>query len=224
MRLVGGANQTQGRVEVCISNTWGTICDDNWSSEDARVVCSQLGYPSEGAQSYSFAAFGKGSGPIWFSDVQCSGAEVSLQKCFKGPVGAAYCSHQEDAGVLCTSKYSAISSIPAWIIHDAIIQSQPEASAGSQPFPMDYQSQLFPYSTLNLNLVAPFWADIYIVDGPGQILYEVHATNASFVPLTRVSGFISRQLGIPFSGSWMLVAHYDHVLPFGYTDSSAVSV
>ena len=136
-RLVGGANQTQGRVEVCISNTWGTICDDNWSSEDARVVCSQLGYPSGGAQSYSFAAFGKGSGPIWFSDVQCSGAEVSLQKCFKGPVGAAYCSHQEDAGVLCTSKYSAISSIPAWIIHDAIIQSQPEASAGSQPFPME---------------------------------------------------------------------------------------
>ena len=86
----------------------------------------------------------------------------------------------------------------------------------------DYHPQLFPYSTPNL--VAPFWADIYIVNNPGQILYEVHSTNASFVPLTRVSVFISRQLGIPFNGSWMLVAHYDQILPFGYTDSSAVSV
>lgn len=108
IRLVGGANQTLGRVEVCSSNTWGTICDDNWSSKDARVTCTQLGYSSGGAQSYSFAAFGKGSGPIWFSDVQCSGAEVTLQNCFKGPVGAAYCSHQEDAGVLCAGKHSAM--------------------------------------------------------------------------------------------------------------------
>eukprot|EP00731_Ephydatia_muelleri_P019739 Em0012g564a len=143
-RLVGGANQTLGRVEVCISNTWGTICDDNWSSEDARVVCSQLGYPSGGAQSYSFAAFGKGSGPIWFSDVQCSGAEVSLQKCFKGPVGAAYCSHQEDAGVLCTNRdylpfisLGTISGVPTLPI--------PKVDDGySSPI---YVSQSFPFKS-----------------------------------------------------------------------------
>ena len=85
-----------------------------------------------------------------------------------------------------------------------------------------FERQLFPASTPNL--VAPFWADIYIVNSPGRIFYEVHETNASFVPLTRVSSFISSQLGILFHGSWMLVAHYNNVLPFGYTDPTAVSL
>lgn len=73
------------------------------------------------------------------------------------------------------------------------------------------------------NLVAPFWADIDITNTPGQILYEVHETNASFFQLARVSAFISTQLGISFDGSWMLVAQYNNVLPFGYTDPTAVS-
>ena len=34
----------EGRVEICINNTYGTICDDLWDEFDARIVCSQLGY------------------------------------------------------------------------------------------------------------------------------------------------------------------------------------
>lgn len=87
---------------------WGTVCDDSWSTADARVVCAQLGYPSGGAQPYSFAAFGEGSGPIWLSDIRCSGVEASLQNCYQGPLGTAYCSHQEDAGVACQGKHFTI--------------------------------------------------------------------------------------------------------------------
>ena len=44
VRLIGGNNPLEGRVEVCFYNQWGTICDSFWGNEEARVVCRQLGY------------------------------------------------------------------------------------------------------------------------------------------------------------------------------------
>ena len=44
VRLVGGNSENEGRVEVCLGNTWGTICDDGWNNYDANIVCRQLGY------------------------------------------------------------------------------------------------------------------------------------------------------------------------------------
>ena len=45
LRLVGGRSSNEGRVEICISGVWGTVCHSSWSSSDARVVCRQLGLP-----------------------------------------------------------------------------------------------------------------------------------------------------------------------------------
>ena len=45
---MGGASDTEGRVEICLSNEWGTVCDQMWDVADARIVCRQLGIPHTG--------------------------------------------------------------------------------------------------------------------------------------------------------------------------------
>ena len=48
MRLVGGQSAYEGRVEVCLSQRWGTVTDDGWSTAEVQVVCRQLGYNTQG--------------------------------------------------------------------------------------------------------------------------------------------------------------------------------
>ena len=97
---MGSFSRSEGRVEVYYNGQWGTVCDDSWDIQDARVVCRQLGYPYAIAATIQ-AHFGQGSGPILLDDVHCTGSEWSLSDCHHAPWGVADCSHIEDAGVIC---------------------------------------------------------------------------------------------------------------------------
>ena len=62
------------------NGSWGTVCDDQWTIEDANVVCRQLDF--EGAlKAVASAHFGRGTGNIWMDDVYCVGNERILTEC-----------------------------------------------------------------------------------------------------------------------------------------------
>ncbi|NXV86390.1 MARCO protein, partial [Calonectris borealis] len=95
IRIAEGGRR--GRVEVFHQGSWGTICDDGWSTQDATVVCRMLGY-NRAISAFTATA---GTGQIWLDDVNCSGNERSIFDCPKPDWGVNNCSHNEDAGVEC---------------------------------------------------------------------------------------------------------------------------
>ena len=90
-------------MEIYYRGSWGTVCDDLWDINDARVVCRQFGY-SSAVSAPQRARFGQGSGKIWLDDVQCRGDENSIVNCQHHSWGVHNCGHHEDASVICSSK------------------------------------------------------------------------------------------------------------------------
>ncbi len=105
VRLVGQDQTFYGRVEICHNGIWGTVCDDSWDLQDARVVCRQLGYTD--LSQVAVRTLGQvpdGTGQIWLDQVRCTGSETRLASCPANAYGVHDCSHFEDAGVACRER------------------------------------------------------------------------------------------------------------------------
>ena len=100
VRLIGDSAPNKGRVEVYRNGFWGTICSDGWDLSDALVVCRMLGY--QGAWSAGCCNnYRVGTGPVWLSELSCTGQESSLSECDHKGWGINKCNHEKDANVIC---------------------------------------------------------------------------------------------------------------------------
>ncbi|XP_071982587.1 lysyl oxidase homolog 3 isoform X3 [Engystomops pustulosus] len=100
-RLAGYPRKhNEGRIEVFYNQEWGTICDDDFTMENAHILCRHLGFTEATGWTHS-AKYGKGIGRIWLDNVICTGSEKSIEDCKSRGWGNSDCTHEEDAGVVC---------------------------------------------------------------------------------------------------------------------------
>lgn len=110
----------RGRIEICSGGQWGTICDDGWGTNDAKVACAQLGFSKNSTKTlqlllllfllidvgaYYNSVFGRGYGPIVMHHLTCSSTESTIAQCGK-TLGSSGCSHSEDAGARCAGTHA----------------------------------------------------------------------------------------------------------------------
>ena len=112
------------------------MCDDYWTSDDAEVVCKQLGLLPFGE--FVFSSFEKvhnvcslllgatiitggkfGSNPVkyWLDDLSCTEHEASLFECKHGGEGVHNCKDGERAGVSCLSKSTLSPPYTFWVFY-----------------------------------------------------------------------------------------------------------
>ncbi len=110
---MGGANATLGAVQICMNNAWGSVCNDRFSTNDATVVCRQLGFPVTGADAFRDAStrFNISTGPVFLDRVVCGGSESSVMDCRQTTPGLSECSATEIAGVQCIGTYNTTLSL-----------------------------------------------------------------------------------------------------------------
>lgn len=124
----GGETCLEGRLEICINNAWGTVCNNLFTSDEANIVCDNLELTGGKCRSCLFVdlltqngcllgtrvgspqlignSFGLGSGPIFLDQLRCNTFHSNLLDCPRGvPLGATQCSHTQDVAMQCAGLY-----------------------------------------------------------------------------------------------------------------------
>ena len=112
----------EGRLEICINNAWGSVCDDSFfDSADAQVACGQLGgfirqgLPDIKIKSLLFYIYytlgavkivssNQDNLPVYLSELLCTGNEGGLLDCarrFQQPTGLYSCDSDQAVAVRC---------------------------------------------------------------------------------------------------------------------------
>ncbi|XP_048952499.1 T-cell differentiation antigen CD6 isoform X4 [Canis lupus dingo] len=119
-RLTGGADSCEGQVEVHFRGVWSTVCNSEWYSQEAQVLCRALGCGT-------VARIPNGlphslPGRMYYS---CRGEEPTLSHCSWRFNNSNLCSQSNAARVLCSGSRSLLNL------------STPEVPASIQPITVE---------------------------------------------------------------------------------------
>ncbi|XP_033638727.1 deleted in malignant brain tumors 1 protein-like isoform X2 [Asterias rubens] len=99
LRLANGSSITEGRVEMLYQGEWGSICKPSVKNLEATFICNQLGFQySDGIKS-----FGRGSGEVLVSGLNCNGNEGSILECYHKLDDSECAQYRYDLGVICSN-------------------------------------------------------------------------------------------------------------------------
>ena len=105
LRLVGGNDNLEGRIEILYYGIWGFVCYRSFGFNDANVACRQLGFPGAIKVIQRSQLSSKSVVPLWLSFVQCFGNETGLEQCsHQGFGNPGYCNQYDYVGVQCIGK------------------------------------------------------------------------------------------------------------------------
>lgn len=48
-------NLTYGMLAICDGERWRAVCGDGWDMNEAKVLCRELGFPSDGGMSVALS-------------------------------------------------------------------------------------------------------------------------------------------------------------------------
>ncbi|XP_053697382.1 protein bark beetle [Sabethes cyaneus] len=108
VRLVGGASDHEGRLQIYLEGRWGTVCDYGWTMINAALVCHQLGLalnPLDWRLQRSEVPGAGTSEDVLLSNVRCTEHDIDITDCRAERASQGEfensCNHESDVGVRC---------------------------------------------------------------------------------------------------------------------------
>jgi len=94
VRLNGGRDPREGRLEVFYNGVWGTACSRIFNQAAESVVCNMLGFGYVGQTTTNKYRSGSRTRPIIMNSVHCSGTEENIAECeYRGWQISSQCSY-----------------------------------------------------------------------------------------------------------------------------------
>lgn len=211
IRLLGGASELEGRLQIYLNGKWGTVCDHGWNIINAALVCHQLGYalnPTDWRLQRSELPNAGTSEDVILSHVRCTEHDIDITKCRAEKASTKdffnSCTHTQDVGIRCYEG--------AW----AGLRFGVLAESTDLQYVTIEKAGLFDYATntfkpaLQMDFARHNLENVRIVnnlqDGLGVVYSDIYGGSTNNVKnsefsMNRGSGISLKQLGLRVQGS-----------------------